>query len=79
MNLTLLGPAQKTVYSILWLEVETSLGNFVIQEGHAPILLILKPNTDILISLTNGHSERIGIPGGILEVTRTDALLLLNE
>ncbi len=79
MKFSLLGPDLKNSYEILWLEVETSLGNFVIQDGHAPLLLILKPNQEIIFSFYDGTIEKQMIPGGILEITRSDATLLLNE
>jgi F0F1-type ATP synthase epsilon subunit len=79
MKLFLFGPDIKKNYEILWLEVEATVGNFVIQDGHAPLLLILKPDQEIIFSLHNGIIEKYLIPGGILEITRSDATLLLNE
>ena len=79
MTFSLIGPDLHKIYEIFWLEVETSLGNFVIQDGHAPLILILKPDHEIIFSLYDKTIQKYMIPGGILEITRTDAVLLLNE
>ena len=79
MKFSLIGPDLKKTYDILWLEVETSLGNFVIQSGHAPLILIVKPQHEIIFCLENETVEKQIVPGGILEITRTHATLLLNE
>lgn len=79
MDLTVIGPTTKNTYSINWLEVETSLGNFVIQHGHAPMILLLLPNKDVTIFLTSGKVETFRVDGGILEVNRHTALLITNK
>ncbi len=79
MNFTILGPEEKKTFKISWLEVNTPQGNFVIQLGHVPTILLLSPNQPITFRLNSGKQETIIIPGGILEVTRSSALLLLNR
>ena len=79
MKFSLIGPDIKKTYEVLWLEVETSLGNFVIQSGHAPLILIVKAHHEIIFCLKNEIIEKQIVPGGILEITRTHATLLLNE
>lgn len=82
MKLTIFSSTQTQEYNINYLEVETSAGNFVILEGHAPIVLLLKPQQPIIFSRTNASDsqEKQTIPhGGILKVTRTDATVIINE
>lgn len=79
MNFAILGPQEKKNFSISWLEVNTTIGNFIIQRGHVPTLLIVRPEQPITICLDNGKQETFKSTGGILEVTRNTALLLLNE
>lgn len=79
MNFTVIGPTTKKLYSVNWIEVETSLGNFVIQHGHAPMMLVLLPNRDVTIFLTSGKVETFHIYGGLLEIDRERALLIINE
>lgn len=77
MNLTLLSSTEKKSYSIVWLEVNTPLGNFVVQEGHAPKIVLLADNKPITFLLKNGKQETTTIKNGILEVTRDAATILL--
>lgn len=79
MQFTILGPEEKKTFAISWLEVNTPQGNFVIQRGHVPSIFIVSPNQPLTICLNSGKQETFILPGGILEVTRTSALLLLNK
>lgn len=79
MMLTLSGPAEQLGYEISSLEIETSLGHFVILENHAPILLLVKPNSSAIITLINGEKKTIPLIGGILHVTKDNITLILAE
>ncbi len=79
MEFTILSPHEKKTLEVSWIEVNTSAGNFVIQRGHVPTMLLLSPQQPIIICLRNGKQETFITPGGILEVTRQKALLLLYE
>ena len=82
MKLTIFSSTQSQEYDMSYLEVETSVGNFVILEGHAPLLLLLSPGKPIIFCQkdTPETFERLPISyGGILKVTRTQATLLMNE
>jgi F0F1-type ATP synthase epsilon subunit len=39
MNLTIISPTHTHTYTVQWCEIETPVGNFVIQKGHAPTIL----------------------------------------
>lgn len=70
----------KKKITVSWLEVTTNVGNFVIQRGHAPMILAIPAKKTIIILLTSGKQESIEvISGGILEVQRDSLKLLLNE
>jgi F0F1-type ATP synthase epsilon subunit len=79
MNLTVLTPKEKKTFYISWIEVETTAGNFVIQKDHVPTILALLAHQPITICLSNGKIDSFSSPGGILEIQRDTALLLLNE
>jgi F0F1-type ATP synthase epsilon subunit len=79
MLLTILSAKEKKVLSIAWIEVETASGNFVIQQQHIPTVLAVLAHQPITICLANGKQESFISPGGILEIQRNTALLLLNE
>lgn len=79
MDLTILSPQQKRTLTIAWLEVETPIGNFVIQPDHAPTILTIRPQQPITVCLASGKTETFTSAGGILEIQRKSAILLLNE
>ena len=79
MKLNIISPNYKKSFNIAWLEVNTSIGNFIIQKGHAPTVLILEPNKNLNYFLLNGKKESIIPKTGIVEITRNSATLLLNE
>lgn len=80
MDIHIIRPTGKKKITVSWIEVNTDVGNFVIQRGHAPMILTLPEKQPIRVLLTSGKEEIIEVPsGGILEVQRESLKLLLNE
>jgi len=79
MELKIVSPQETHTHSILWIEVLTPSGSFVIQPGHAPTVHILLPNKKVTFGLKNGKKESLIVPRGILEVDRKKAVLLINK
>jgi F0F1-type ATP synthase epsilon subunit len=81
MKLTIFSSTQSQEYDINYLEVDTLVGNFVILEGHEPLVLLLPPGKPIIFCQkdTPDAFERLPLPdGGILKVTRTQSTLIIN-
>lgn len=78
MELTIISPAKKETLEIAWVEINTPTGNYVIQEGHAPTAFILSSDKLLTYALKNGRQENILIEQGIIDISRTGALVLLN-
>lgn len=79
MELKLIGPTNAQSMEINWLEVQTLEGSFVIQPGHAPMIVLLAPNKELSMELQDGSITLMTIAGGILEVTRTYLTLILTH
>ncbi len=79
MIFTIISPEKTEMHEIAWFEVYTLSGNMVIQPKHAPTILLLTPNKELLFCLKNGKQESILIPQGIVEVTRDQATLIINK
>jgi len=79
MNLHIIRPLSKEELQIAWVEIETPVGNFVIQPKHAPMVLTLTPGEDITFCLSNGKQKSIPVKQGIVEITRNGATILLSE
>lgn len=79
MELTIVTPIQTTMIDITWLEIETYKGNLVIQSGHAPSYIVLKPKTNVQWLASSGQTESMFIGHGFLEVNREKLMLIADR
>lgn len=80
IKLTIMNPLGSTVINAKWIEVNTDTGSFIVQSGRAPIVVVLSAGKDLIIGLDDGSEKEIKVSGGILEVNRNYAnVLLTNE
>ena len=79
MQLIILSPLTKKTFTVDWIEVNTPTGNFVIQPEHAPTILTLSRNNEIIFQVTDGGQEKILVPAGIAHVTRNSLTLMLSS
>ena len=80
MKLVIVSPQQKNTYSIKTIEAQTTTGAIVIQQGHAPVIMTLAPNTELSFVLKTGEKIVIHLAqSGFLEVSRTRVMALLNQ
>jgi len=79
MKLSLITPFAKKTTIIAWLELNTSEGNFVILDGHAPTILMLSPNKKVTYGLPNGKQESCISHRGIADIQRETATLILDS
>lgn len=79
MNFRIVTPSETHIYAVAWIEVNTPAGNFVIQPGHAPTILILSQNEEMNFRLANGKQESFIVERGTLEVTRNSATLMVSK
>ncbi|MGC2310556.1 MAG: hypothetical protein WA432_02985 [Candidatus Babeliaceae bacterium] len=77
MELIIRGPTECITKTIQWLEIRTTQGSLVIQNGHAPVIALL-PAQDIIFQTTEDIIESIAISKSIMEVTRQTISLLLT-
>lgn len=73
-----MSPTKKTTTSVAWLEIDTTVGNFVIQPGHAPTVLVLEKDKAVTYRLSNGKQESVIIPAGIIEITPSAATIIMH-
>lgn len=78
MQLFITNYTQKKVVRIVWLDIDTPTGNYVIQPEHAPMIITLNQNSRVTYCLTNGKQESIDIKHGIAHVKRDSVVLLVN-
>lgn len=79
MLLTIVSPTSKKEYEIIWIEINTPTGNLIIQDHHAPLVSLIKKQTEITFCFSTGKQETIFLhTGGIFKVNRLTALLVMN-
>lgn len=78
MMLYIASPLEKREAAIAWVELNTSVGNFVIQAEHAPMVLTLQPMSTVTYRLQTGKEERKRVTHGVAHITRSSVTLLLT-
>lgn len=79
MQLKIMSTSTCEEHTIIWIEVNTPTGNLVIQDNHAPLITLVSKHQDIIYCFKTGKKNTLTLPhGGILKITRTEALLLIN-
>ena len=78
MNFYIITPFKKITKDVDWVELETLVGNFVIQDEHAPAIMALKPNSQVILGLLSGKQEEIYFSHAIAHITR-DSVIMLGD
>ena len=79
MELQIITPLNVAQHEIAWIEFNTNVGNFVIQEGYTPTLLVLKPNDVCVFRTQDGKQETIKVSYGTAEITRKKVTVILQS
>ena len=79
MKLTIIKSSKKKEFKVIWVELETPVGNFIIAKGHAPMVVTLSPNKQIIFQLETGKEVSENISGGIANISRHEVQLLLEN
>lgn len=78
IQLRLISPTQKIEYEVVWIEVNTPNGNYLIQPQHAPTTFILAAKKPLIFCFPTGKQETFTPEkNGILQITRTTATALI--
>lgn len=77
-KVTFITPTSQKVVSVVWLECQTPTGNLVIQKGHAPLVSLIQPYSEVIFQSDKGEKESLEISGGVLEVQRESALIIID-
>ena len=79
MQLQIVGVDQKEQFNVSWVELQTQVGNVIIQPQHAPMILQLQPNSQIRFCLDSSKQKTIEITAGFAHITREDVTILINN
>lgn len=80
MKLRILSPEETHEYDVVWIEIETPTGNYVIQAGHIATTLIARPDVPITYCLKSGKQETVyPVKQSIVHVVPDLVTVLLSE
>ncbi|MBV8660840.1 MAG: hypothetical protein JO129_01685 [Candidatus Dependentiae bacterium] len=79
MKFSVISPHSIVHHTIAWVEINTPVGNMVIQENHAPMVVEIEPNSELLFMQPNGKQEAIIVQQGFIHVTRQEIKLLVTK
>ena len=76
MKLIINSPTQEISHQVAWLEINTPTGNYVIQKGHVPTLMMLATNQPLTYRLQTGKEEAMLIEHGFVTIDRESARII---
>jgi len=79
LNFLIITQTSQKSQPVEWLEIETPLGNMVIEQGHAPLITSLKEGCEILFKPVADSVKSIKINRGIAKIKRDSATVLVDS
>ena len=77
MKLTIVTIQQEAEHDVDWVELNSPVGNMIIQPEHAPMIIELSPQKELVYQLISGKQIRMKITQGIAHITRQGMTVLL--
>mgnify|MGYP003982465157 CR=1 FL=1 len=79
MELSIIYPTHKDMLKVVWIEIETPKGSFVIEKGHAPMIISLSEDKQITYQTNAGPQYSKKIAGGIAHITRSGVSIFVDQ
>lgn len=64
-------------YEVNWVELNTPVGNMVIQKEHVPMVVELSSQKELLFELESGQKKSIEISQAVAHITRSEVKILI--
>lgn len=77
-ELTIIGPYSQQDLSIIGIEIESPTGSFFVGYDHIPLISLIKNKSTITYYLPDRSCVRTQVNGGVFNITRNKALIVLN-
>lgn len=79
MKFSVISPHATLEHTIVWVEINTPAGNMVIQQGHAPMIVEIQPESELLFMQPNGKQILLVVLQGFIHITRQEIKLLVTR
>lgn len=77
MKLKIITTQKIVEHEVDWVELNTPVGNMVIQLGHAPMIIQLSQGYELVYQISGGATESILIVQAVAHVTRLEVQILI--
>lgn len=77
MILKIITTQRMVEHDVDWVELNTPVGNMIIQQGHAPMIIELSSGHELLFQSTGGATESFLVVQGVAHITRYEVKILL--
>ena len=79
MQLNIVGVDQNEQYKVIWVELQTSVGNLIIQPEHAPMIVELQPKSQVRFCLDSSKQKTYELSAGFAHITRQSVTILIDN
>lgn len=79
MKLIISTPFTHREVTVVWIEINAPTGNYVIQRGHAPMIMPLSPQQPLIFRLKSGREESILVRQGMITIGREETTAVITE
>ncbi len=77
MKLKIITTQKIIEHEVDWVELNTPIGNMVIQQGHAPTIIQLSAGYELLYQISGAGTESILIIQAVAHITRFEVQILI--
>ena len=77
MKLQIVTTRRMIEHNIEWAELNTPVGNMVVQPGHTPMIIELRSGHELVYKKEDGTQDSVMIVQGVAHITRTEIKILL--
>jgi F0F1-type ATP synthase epsilon subunit len=78
-TLEIISTVHTDVHSVMWVEIESPTGSFLVGPDHSPLISIIKTRSIITYKKANGEEDTLDASGGIFKVANNKATILLDH
>ena len=77
MKLQIITTQRVIEHEVSWIELNTPVGNMVVQHGHAPMMIELRAGHELIFEKHDGKQDSIMIIQGMAHIKRHEVKILL--
>ena len=78
ISLKIISSSKNETIKVLWVEIESPTGSFVVGPDHSPLVSIMKKRGVFTYKTNDGEEVVKGVNNGIFEVDDNNAIIILT-